>query len=100
MTVGHLFSRATNFTNGGSYFHESILVSSLQSAICVTIEFPLIFGEIKFVEVPKIHEIGILRKKAPYVMNKNVCDRACKSQPCEYKLPNYIFANMLYNLQF
>ena len=30
---------------------------SLQSAIRVIIEFPLIFGEINFVEVPKIHEI-------------------------------------------
>ena len=57
------FLRATNFVNGlkkevrGNYFHESILVSSLQSAICVMIEFPLIFSEKKFVEVSKIHEI-------------------------------------------
>ena len=33
------------------------LQSSLQSAIHVTIEFPLIFHETFFVEVPKIHEI-------------------------------------------
>ena len=45
----------------GNYFHKSTLVSSsLQSAICVTIGFPLIFGEINFVDVPKVHEI---RKK-------------------------------------
>ena len=33
------------------------LQSSLQSAIHVTIEFPLIFHETFFVEVPKIHKI-------------------------------------------
>ena len=32
-------------------------MSSLQSAIRVTIEFSLLFGETNFVEVPKIHEI-------------------------------------------
>ena len=54
------FSRATNFANGlkkevqGNYYHKSTLISSLQSAIHVTIEFPLIFGETNFVEVPKI----------------------------------------------
>ena len=34
-----------------------IYIASLQSAIHVMIEFPLIFGEKMFVEVPKIHEI-------------------------------------------
>ena len=47
-------------------FHESTLVPSLRSAICVTIEFLLIFSETNFVEVPKIHEIGSPGKKAPY----------------------------------
>ena len=53
------FLRATNFANGlkkevqGNYFHESTSVSSLQSAICITIKFPLIFGETNFVKVPK-----------------------------------------------
>ena len=53
------FLRAKNFVNGlekevrENYFHESTLVSSLQSVICVTIEFLLIFGEIIFMEVPK-----------------------------------------------
>ena len=70
------FSRATNFANGlkkevrGNYFHDSILVSSLQSAICVMIEFPLIFSEKKFVEVSKIHEIHKIcspRKRCPTV---------------------------------
>ena len=57
------FSRATNFANQlkkeirGNYFHESTLVSSLLTAICVTIEFSLIFGETNFVQVPKIHKI-------------------------------------------
>ena len=41
----------------GSHFHESTLLSSLQSAIRVTIEFSLIFGETNFLEGPKIHEI-------------------------------------------
>ena len=73
--VGCLFSRATYFVNGlkhevwGNYFYESTLVSSLQSAIHVTIEFPLIFGETNFEEVPKIHEICKIcspQKKVPY----------------------------------
>ena len=57
------FSRATNFTNRlkkevrGNYFHESTSVFSNQFAIRVTIEFPLIFIETNFVEVPKIHKI-------------------------------------------
>ena len=58
------FSRATNFVNGlykkevrDNCFHESTLMSSLHSAISVTIEFLLIFGETNFVKVPKIHEI-------------------------------------------
>ena len=56
------FSRATNFTNElkmevrGNYFHEFTLVFSLQSAIHVTVEFSLIFGETNFVEVPKINQ--------------------------------------------
>ena len=41
----------------GNHFHKSTLVSSLQSAICVTIEFLLIFGETNFMQVPKIHKI-------------------------------------------
>ena len=54
----------------GKDFQESTLVSSLQSAIRVMIEFLLIFGVINFVEVPKIHEIHKIcspQKKAPYV---------------------------------
>ena len=52
-TVG-AFLRATNFANGlkkevqGNYFYESTLMSSLQSAIQVTMEFPLIFGKTNF----------------------------------------------------
>ena len=53
----------------GNYFHKSTLVSSLQSAVCVMIEFLLIFGETNFVEVLKstksakivAHEKGALR---------------------------------------
>ena len=50
--------RATSFGNGlkkevrRNYFHESTLVSSVQSTICVTIEFLLIFDEANFMEVP------------------------------------------------
>ena len=57
------FLRATNFTDGlktdvrENYYYKSTLVSSLQSAIYVTIEFPLIFSETNFVEAPKIHKI-------------------------------------------
>ena len=45
---------ATDFANGlkkevqGNYFHESTLMSSLQSAIQVMMEVPLIFGKINF----------------------------------------------------
>ena len=68
------FSRATNFANQlkkeirGNYFHESTLVSSLLTAICVTIEFPLIFGETNFVQVPKSTKSVkfVALKKAPY----------------------------------
>ena len=71
---GHLFSRATNFANGlkrevrGSYFHESTSVSPLHFAIHVTIEFPLIFDETNFVEVPKIHKIFSPQKRHPTVL--------------------------------
>ena len=57
------FLRATNFVNRlkkevqGNYFHESTLVSSLQSTVCVMIEFLLIFDETNSVEAPKIHKI-------------------------------------------
>ena len=72
-TKGCLFSRATNFTNGlkkkvwGNYFHESTLVSSFQSVICVMIEFLLIFGDTNFVEVSKIHKICSPQKRPPVV---------------------------------
>ena len=54
------------------------MVSSLQSAIHVTIEFPLIFGETNFVEVPKIHEISEIcspQKSHPTVMRSQEQDR-------------------------
>ena len=38
----------------GNHFHESTLVSSLQSEIRVTIEFPMIFGKTNFVEAKQI----------------------------------------------
>ena len=47
----------------GDYFHESTLVSSLQPAIHVTIEFLLIFGETSFVKIHEIHKICSSRKK-------------------------------------
>ena len=53
-TVG-AYLWAKNFANGlkkevqGNYFHESTLMSSLQSAIQVMMEFPLIFGKTNFV---------------------------------------------------
>ena len=59
-TVGCLFLRATIFVNKlkkevrGNYIHESTLVSSLQSAIRVTIKFLLIFDETNFVEFKQI----------------------------------------------
>ena len=49
-----------------NHFDESTFVFPLQSAICVMIEFPLIFGKTIFVEVPKIHEICSPQKKVPY----------------------------------
>ena len=68
---GYKFHEWTEKEAPGNYFHESTLVSFLQSAIHVTIEFPLIFGETNFVEVPKIHEIREIcspQKKAPYIV--------------------------------
>ena len=50
----------------GNYFYESILVSSLQFAIRVTIEFLLTFGEINFVEVPTSTKFVALNKGALY----------------------------------
>ena len=47
----------------GNHFHESTLASSLQSAIHVMVEFPLIFGETNFMEFAKIHEICSSRIK-------------------------------------
>ena len=71
-TVGCLFLRATNFANGLK-FKETIftnvatLVSSFQSIISVTIEFPLIFGETSFMEVAKIHKTCSPQKRCPTV---------------------------------
>ena len=53
----------------GNHFHESTLVSSLQSAIHVTIEVLLILGEKNFMEVPKIHEICSPWQKVSYCTN-------------------------------
>ena len=56
------FQRVTNFANGlkkevrGNYFHKSTLVSSLQSTMCVMIEFLLVFMKsTKFVALEKRH---------------------------------------------
>ena len=56
-TVGHLFSWVTNFAKESSRKQFSRIYISLQSAIHVTIGFPIIIGEANFVEVRKIHEI-------------------------------------------
>ena len=58
-TIGHFFIKGYKFHKWtkkevqGNYFHKSTLVSSLQSAIRVTIEFPPLVGETNFVESPK-----------------------------------------------
>ena len=72
-TVGQLYFEGYKFCEctKRKYFHESTLVSSLQFAIHVTIEFLLIFGETNFVEVPKIHEICEIcspQKRCPKVL--------------------------------
>ena len=76
--VGYLyrrapFLRATNFVNGKFgetiFMYESTMVPSLQSAIHVTIEFPLIFSETNFMEIPKSTKstkFVALEKKVPY----------------------------------
>ena len=58
------FSRATNFANGarkgicGNYFDQTTLAELFTIYMTLHVmEFPLIFGEKKFVEVPKICEI-------------------------------------------
>ena len=70
------FSRATNFANGarkrvhGNYFHETTLAEFFTIHVNLhMMEFPLIFAETNFVEVPKIHEIREIygpQKRAPY----------------------------------
>ena len=77
--VGHLFSRATNFANGakkgvrGNYFHETTLAELFTIHMNLhTMEFPLIFSEPNFVEVPKIHEIYGSQKRAPYGITNDV----------------------------
>ena len=69
------FSRATNFTNGlKRKFEETIFKNlhffSLQSVICVTIGFPLIFGKTNFMEVQKSMKSAkfvVLEKRRPTV---------------------------------
>ena len=70
-TVGRLFSRAINFANGarkgvrGNYFHETTLAELFTTHVNLhMMEFPLIFGETNFVEVPKIRKIYGPRKKS------------------------------------
>ena len=75
-TVWCLFSRVANFANGarkgvhGNYFHETILAELFTIHVNLHVmEFPLIFGETNFVEVPKIREFTkftTLEKRAPY----------------------------------
>ena len=73
-TVGRLFSRATNFANRaikgvrGNYFHKTILAVLFTIHVNLrAMEFPLIFGEINFMEVPKIYEIReIYGQRVPY----------------------------------
>ena len=55
---------ATNFANGarkgvrGNYFHETTLAKLFTIHVNLhAMEFPLIFGEANFMEVPKIREI-------------------------------------------
>ena len=72
-TIGRLFSRATNFANGarkavcGNYFHKTTLAELFTIHVNLhAMEFPLIFGETNFVEVPKIRKIYGPQKRAPY----------------------------------
>ena len=72
-TVGHLYSIATNFANGarkgvrGNYFHETTLAELFTIHMNLhTMEFPLIFDETNFVEVPKSAKFTALEKRVPY----------------------------------
>ena len=63
-TVGHLLLKGYKFANGankgvrGNYFCETTLVALFTIHVNLyAMEFPLIFGETNFVEVPKIHKI-------------------------------------------
>ena len=67
------FLRATNFANGankgvrGNYFHKTTLATLFIIHINLhTMELLLLFGEINFVEVPKICEIDAREERAPY----------------------------------
>ena len=67
--INHAIMRNGECTYKTYTIRHLLLVSSLQSVICVTIEFPLIFGKTNFMEVPKIHKIRKIYspgKKAPY----------------------------------
>ena len=55
--MNHVIIRNGECTYKTHTIGHLLLVSSLQSAIRVTIEFSLIFGKTNFVEVAKIHEI-------------------------------------------
>ena len=71
---GNCSLRATNFVNGlkkkfeETFFMKSTLMPSLQSVICVTIEFLLTFSETNFMELlkaTKLVKFVALKKGAP-----------------------------------
>ena len=74
--IGRPFLRAINFANGarkgvcGNYFHEPTLAELFTIHMNLhAMEFPLIFGETNFVEVPKSTKstkFMALEKRAPY----------------------------------
>ena len=51
-----------------NYFYEMTLVAPFTIHVNLhAIEFPLIFGDTNFVEVPKIHKMYGPQKRAPYI---------------------------------
>ena len=74
-TVGHLSFKGYKFCEWskkgvcGNYFYKTTLVALFTIHVNLYVmEFPLIFGEINFVEVPKIVKFMALEERAPYGM--------------------------------
>ena len=64
---GYKFREWSKKGSSWNYFHEMTLVVLFTiHANLHAMNFPLIFGETNFTEVPKIHKIMALEERVPY----------------------------------